>query len=564
MGRDGEGEVQQQPTTKNDKKQAEEMSVTEIYDGSSSSDHDPYKNMEGTSSSSSSSDDGDEEMGIETALKNDPVITVVKVHIEDDDDKSKEGDDANDAGEIQKQEKKTTPSKCSDHPRVKELYQSADWWSLWIGLSTFGLAMATVFGVPLHTLENVKYAIPQPEKWEQNPLDAWNVYNLIGIPILLILLMASYVTSLYSMGKLDPKGEDTTTRAQNFVNAAKGFSVMSILAVFSMWLGQNVWASDRGLGYAIFAILFGMLLGNTVLASGERLPWLLQTAKDGEFFIKCSLTLLAIELDVLVSVGVPGMLVAWIGSPLAIAAGFVLGMRLFRCKDTLSLLIAVGASWCGASAISAVAPVVSASSEDVTLAISVVAFFTVIFTFVQPYIAMAVDMPHDVAGAWIGASVDQTGNVIVSAAILSDEATEVAGIVKMVLNAGLGVMASVVACYWNSRRSNDDEKKEFKLIMLWDKFPKFTLGFVITSAILTGTMQGIRDTHEEDALPHAISTMNKWWFAIAFVGIGLTTNIKTLFEKAWSSGVIQVYLLANTIDILLALGLSYLAYGHLV
>lgn len=159
-------------------------------------------------------------------------------------------------------------------------------------------------------------------------------------------------------------------------------------------------------------------------------------------------------------------------------------------------------------------------------------------------------------------SVDQTGNVIVSAAIISEEATEVAGIVKMVLNAGLGVMASVVACYWYSRPSDDDsEKKQFHWIMLWDKFPKFTLGFIITSVILTGTMQGVRGTLEEEALPRAISTMNKWWFAIAFVGIGITTNIKKLFEKAWSSGIIQVYLLANTIDVLLALGLSYLAYG---
>ena len=109
-------------------------------------------------------------------------------------------------------------------------------------------------------------------------------------------------------------------------------------------------------------------------------------------------------------------------------------------------------------------------------AISVVAFFTVIFTFAQPYIAMAVGMPDDIAGSWIGSSVDQTGNVIVSAAIISEEATEVAGIVKMVLNAGLGVMASIVSCYWNSRRNEDDEGKPFRWIMLWDKFPKFTLG----------------------------------------------------------------------------------------
>jgi MFS family permease len=288
-----------------------------------------------------------------------------------------------------------------EHPRIKEMYSTADWWSLWIGLLTFAVAMIVVFAVPLDHLDSTKYAIPQPYQWEQNPLDAWDAYNLVGVPILVGILMAFYLIALRFMDKLDPK-DDQGSRLRKASQYTKGFTVMSLLAVLALWLGNNNWASERGLGYAIFAILLGMLLGNTILTTPDRLPWLLQTANDGEFFIKCSLTLLAVELNVLVSVGAPGMLVAWIGSPLAIALGFVLGMRLFGCQDSLSMIIAVGAAWCGASAISAVAPIVSASSEDVTLAISVVAFFTIIFTFAQPYIAMAVGMPDDIAGSWIG------------------------------------------------------------------------------------------------------------------------------------------------------------------
>jgi uncharacterized membrane protein YadS len=210
-----------------------------------------------------------------------------------------------------------------------------------------------------------------------------------------------------------------------------------------------------------------------------------------------------------------------------------------------------------------VAPIVGARSEDVALAVSVVTFFTIIFTFVQPYVAIGVGMPDDIAGAWIGGSVDQTGNVIVSAAIVSEEAAEVAGIVKMVLNASLGVMASVISCYWNARYA-EDERKEFRLITLWDKFPKFTLGFVFTSLVLTGTMQLVRNTPAEVALPSAIEDMTKWWFAISFVGIGLNTNVSSAWQKAWNSGIIQVYLLANAVDISLALGLSYLAYGQVL
>ena len=50
--------------------------------------------------------------------------------------------------------------------------------------------------------------------------------------------------------------------------------------------------------------------------------------------------------------------------------------------------------------------------------------------------AIGVGMHEAVAGAWIGASVNQTGNVLASAAMVSDYATEVAAIVKLILNSG--------------------------------------------------------------------------------------------------------------------------------
>ena len=448
--------------------------------------------------------------------------------------------------QVQEQEKELVADQpCRrpwhQHPRIQELHQKADWWTLWIGLLSFAVAVALVFVVPLEEddKKRIKYLVPQPEPWERNPLEAWDAYNLVGIPLLMLVFLTFYLVSLKAMGKLVPKQEnqetgETTVHPHGFASTyVKGFFAMAGLATLAFWFGRNEWCSEQGLGYAVFAILFGMIPSNTPFLK-EKTAWLQKAAKDGEYFIKCSLVLLAVELTVLARVGKPAMIVTWIGSPLAIMAGFVVGTRVFKCENTLAMLVAVGASWCGASAISAVAPVVMAPSQDVTLAISVVAFFTVIFTFVQPYIAMAVGMPDKVAGAWIGGSVDQTGNVIVSAAIISDEATEVAGIAKMVLNAGMGVMASVVACYWSAYETSESDQaggSKFSLIMLWDKFPKFTLGFIITSVILTIMVEQLEGTPEGEALPGAVSTLNKWWFAIAFTGIGLTTDVKKLFKE---------------------------------
>ena len=443
--------------------------------------------------------------------------------------------------------------------RARDMYTTADWWTLWIGLMSFGVATALVFIVPFEIDdERARYVVPQPMTWSDNPLDAWDVYGTFGTFYLLLYMMAVYLLAKNCMGKINADKPASMY--------AKGFIGMGLVAVVSFWLGRQEWCARNGLGYAIFAIVFGMLIANTpVSCSGERLPDKLPSlklvAKDGEFFIKSSLVLLAVEFSVLGRVGLEAITVAWVGSPVALVAGFLIGTRVFEMDAGVALLVAVGSTWCGASAISAVAAIIGSPSADISLSISVVAFFTVIFTFVQAYAAIGVGMPNDVAGAWIGGSIDQTGNVIASAAIVSEEATEIAGIVKIVLNSGLGILATIIACWWQTRRDNSNaEKKEISLPFIWDKFPKFVLGYIFCSAILTVVLPYLGETPEGGALQRAVLTLNKWWFSIAFVGIGIGTSIKELWEGALKSGVLKLYLATNLLDIAIALGLAYAVF----
>jgi len=312
------------------------------------------------------------------------------------------------------------------------------------------------------------------------------------------------------------------------------------------------------LSYAIFSILFGMTITNSPIGTLESMSCLKLSSKDGEFFIKCSLALLATEFSVLARVGLPAIVVSWVGSPLALVLGYIFGRRAFKMETDIALLIAVGATWCGASAISATGSVIGASSKDITLSISVVAFFTVIFTFVQPYTALGVGMDEAIAGAWIGASVDQTGNVIASAAIVSERATEVAAVVKLILNSGLGILCTVIAFWW--QRKTHKEGKKFSWYFLWDKFPKFVLGYFLCSTVISIMLPLIQGMPQADAVQRAVIDMNKWWFAIGFVGIGVGTNLKDLWSGAIGSGVIQGYIISNLLDIGIALGLSYLLF----
>jgi len=156
--------------------------------------------------------------------------------VHNDDDEELSADDS----EKQAEEKPT----C--HPRIVELYTTADWWSLWIGLWSFCVAMVVAFVNP------GPYSIPQPMPWTKNPLDAWDLYNLVGLPILFGVLGIFYMTSLHFMGTLQSHVKDYMV----------GFLIMAILATLALWVGGNTWCSSNGLGYAVWSILFGMIITN--------------------------------------------------------------------------------------------------------------------------------------------------------------------------------------------------------------------------------------------------------------------------------------------------------------
>ena len=431
---------------------------------------------------------------------------------------------------------------------------------MWIGLLSFGLAVALVFVVlkvedsPPKEMR-IRYLIPQPMVWSKNPIDAWDVYGGVGTILLLNVLGFIYIVSCLAVGKEYP-----------IRILAGGFAYLSIVATFAFWLGRQQFLSKQGLGYAIWSLVFGMILGN--LPGHERFKALHATANDGEFMIKCSLVLLAVEFSVLAQVGWPALVGAWIGSPLALILSILIGSYIFRMELASTVLISVGATWCGASAMSAVGSVIGSKPKDLSLCISIVSAATVFFTFAQAYLAIGLNMPNDVAGAWIGGSIDQTGNVVASASIISDRATEVAGIVKIVLNSALGILATVVAIWWQTRQNKDDtgttdperKKQTFSWLYLWDKFPKFVIGYVICSALLSVILPRIQGTPEGEALPLAVTSLNHWWFALSFVAIGVTTNLRDLWEAAFRNGVVKLYLVANTLDILISLGLAYLVF----
>lgn len=205
---------------------------------------------------------------------------------------------------------------------------------------------------------------------------------------------------------------------------------------------------------------------------------------------------------------------------------------------------------------------VGASSEELALATSIVLMWTVFFTVVQPMVAIAAGLDNVVAGAWLGASIDQTGNVVGAAEMVSPVSAEVAAVTKIILNSGLGFLC--VALFFCTRSWNETEgestNKQSYLRMIWDKFPKFIVGYLAVCLILTAMWPSISDTAVGYALPRALKALSDWWFCLGFVGLGLNTAFRASTGRRHLLKCMQSYLAVNIIDMLLALGFSLLCF----
>ena len=113
---------------------------------------------------------------------------------------------------------------------------------------------------------------------------------------------------------------------------------------------------------------------------------------------------------------------------------------------------------------------IKAPAEEQALAISLVSFFTIFYMLALPYLALALGIDLAVAAAWIGGSVNNTGNVVASVAILDASAkrsdggacpgpgcpSEMGPVIKMAQNAILGVVTVGISVYWMTYEEEED------------------------------------------------------------------------------------------------------------
>ena len=332
-----------------------------------------------------------------------------------------------------------------------------------------------------------------------------------------------------------------------------GFPIIFILSGLSFLVAGNTTVSYYGLEVVFWALLFGLLISNTV-----GVPEWLKTAIKTEFFIKIGLVLLGAEVlfNTIAKVGAYGM----IQSIIVIGAVFYVCFWVAKklgLDDEFASILGTAVSICGVSAAIAAGGAVKGDQKKVSHTISLVLLCAIPMLIFQPLIAKAVGMSAAVAGAWIGGTIDTTGAVVAAGAIAGDAAMAVAVVVKMAQNVLIGAVAFLLAIWFTFKGQGTAEKPS--LMEIWFRFPKFVVGFIAVSVVFSFFLS--------DATVKAVTSISPgfrgWWFTLAFLCIGLDTRFKDLIAMGGGRPA-AAFLIAQAFNIVWTLIFAYLIFGGIL
>ncbi len=313
---------------------------------------------------------------------------------------------------------------------------------------------------------------------------------------------------------------------RRFLELIPGVALLAVIGYLGKLIEQTIGAYGKAhalhlpnIEYVLWAILIGLAIANTV-----GVPRIFRAGiATYEFWLKAGIVFLGVRFligDVLRLGGVSLVLVA-VELGVSIMLMTLLG-RWFGLTPKLTSLLAIGSSICGVSAIIAAKGAIEAEDEEASYAIAAILALGALALFLFPVIGHALDMGDHAFGLWAGLGVDNTAEAAATGALYSDAAGKYAVLAKTTRNATIGFVVLGYAIYWANR--GRAQQIGNKAAFLWQKFPKFILGFLFISLIATlGAFSKEQVT--------SLANLSRWAFLLTFAGVGLMTDFREMRKQ---------------------------------
>ncbi|HEV7581001.1 MAG TPA: YeiH family protein [Mycobacterium sp.] len=284
--------------------------------------------------------------------------------------------------------------------------------------------------------------------------------------------------------------------------------------------------------YVLWAIVIGLLITNTIGLHRIFRPGV----QTYEFWLKVGIVVLGARfvLGDVAKLGAISLVQILVDMTIA-GTVIIVVARAFGLSGKLGSLLAIGTSICGVSAIVAAKGAIRARNADVSYAIAAILALGAVSLFVLPPLGHAIGLTDHEFGLWAGLSVDNTAETTATGYLFSDHAGKIAVLVKSTRNALIGFVVLGFALYWAARGEADEiaPGAKAKAAFIWQKFPKFVLGFLAVSAIATAGWLTKGQTAN-------LANVSKWAFLLTFAGVGLNTDFRQIARTGWRPLVVAV------------------------
>ena len=286
------------------------------------------------------------------------------------------------------------------------------------------------------------------------------------------------------------------------------------------------------IGGPVLSILFGMLIALFWSDKGKAAAGIKWTSK---IILQTAVVLLGfgLNLGVIFETGKQSLpiIVCTIGISLLLAWAL---HKALRVPSDTAILVGVGSSICGGSAIAATAPVIGADDNEVAQSISVIFFFNVLAAIFFPMLGSAIGFDTsagDAFGIFAGTAINDTSSVTAAASTwdsmwnLGSETLHKAVTVKLTRTLAIIPITLMLAVARAKKSAKDSGKAEG--FSLKRAFPMFILYFVIASVITTVCIQAGMDADVFAPL----KDLSKFFIIMAMAASGLNSNVVQLVKS---------------------------------
>ncbi|MDN6345351.1 MAG: YeiH family protein [Tetragenococcus koreensis] len=295
----------------------------------------------------------------------------------------------------------------------------------------------------------------------------------------------------------------------------QGIVLSFFIALIATFLGQRF----SIIGGPVFGILVGLIIALFPRSSVFE-PGIKFTSKK---ILQYAIVLLGFGMNLfqIFAVGSQSLLIIISTISTALIVTYFVSKWL-KIPADVSILVGVGSSICGGSAIAATAPVIEAKDEDIAKSISVIFLFNVIAAFLFPIFGEFLGLNDVGFGMWAGTAINDTSSVVAAgqtwaASHSSDVALNYATIVKLTRTLAI-IPITLILAFYRSKKSNAVSVK------LSQTFPWFILFFLL-AAIFSTVFQ--LDT----SVTTTLTDLSKFFITMAMSAIGLNTNIVQLVKS---------------------------------